>query len=61
MQVKVRGAIYDSKNEPVMIILSDEEKELLAHMPDERFCDYPKDLEPEAILAWMEKKGPLVI
>jgi len=62
MRVKIRGAIYDSKNEPVMVVLSEEEKTRITELGDGyMFCDYPDGIDPEAIENWMTQKGPLVI
>jgi len=61
MQVKVGDKIYDGGNEPVMIIITSAEKELIADMPEGRyrFCSYPAEQEWVAddykkIKAWME-------
>jgi len=44
MKVKVGNKIYDVEEEPVMVILSNEEKEQIANMhPDNtKYCVYPK-------------------
>ena len=60
MKVKVGNKIYDSNNEPVMVILSRGEKEQIANMhPDTtKYCVYPdtdewtKD-DHKAIKQWM--------
>jgi len=43
MKVKVGGKIYDGEEEPVMVILSDMDKENIASMaPDAtKYCAYP--------------------
>ena len=43
MKVKVGDRIYDGKNEPVMVILSEGEKKQIAEMPPgiTRYCVYP--------------------
>lgn len=60
MKVKVGDKIYDGENEPVMVILSKEEKEQIADMsPDATtYCIYPSTNEwtannHEKIRAWM--------
>ena len=60
MKVKVGNKIYDSNNEPVMVILSKGEKEQISNMhPDTtKYCVYPnidkwtKD-DYKAIKQWM--------
>ena len=43
MKIKVRDQVYDGKKEPVMVILSQEEREQIANMaPDAtKYCVYP--------------------
>ena len=43
MKVKVGNKIYDSKNEPVMVILSETEKVQIADMAKDNkcYCQYP--------------------
>lgn len=44
MKVKIGGIIYSSEDEPIMIILSEKQKELIANMGDcLKFCSYPDD------------------
>lgn len=45
MQIKIRGTVYDSRDEPIMLILSQEEKDQISHMTieDVKFCAYPDD------------------
>lgn len=47
MQVKVGNKIYDGEQEPVMVILSDFEKQQIAQMApgSNRFCSYPSTEE----------------
>ncbi len=60
MKVKVGDKIYDGENEPVMVILSEGEKEQIANMsPDATtYCIYPFTKEwtannHEKIKEWM--------
>lgn len=42
MKVKVGNQIFDSEIEPILIKLSDEEKELITNMGDQtKFCSFP--------------------
>jgi len=47
MYVKIGDKIYDSEYEPIMIILSEQEKNLIANMDSKanRFCVYPDEEE----------------
>lgn len=58
MKVKIKGEIYDSKKEPIMIILSNEEKWLIKHMIDEnhKFCSYPDGEDASNIKKFMETR-----
>ncbi len=61
MKVKVGDKIYDGKKEPVMAILTDQDKENIANMLPEctRYCIYPKSFfkDTDACLDWMEKEN----
>lgn len=65
MKVKLGNAIFDSELEPIMLILSEEDKYNISHMAPEatKYCSYPdkEDLTPETIEAWMEEEVPTVI
>lgn len=47
MRVKIGDTIYDSNKEPVMLILSDQDKELIANMAEDnsKYCSYPNKEE----------------
>jgi Ca2+-binding RTX toxin-like protein len=55
MQVKIGDRIYDGNDEPVMVILSDKDKENIANMLPEydKYCAYPQEMSQEEILVWM--------
>jgi len=59
MKVKVGNKVYDGENEPVMVILSEGEKDQIANMGDcKKYCVYPSSEEWtandfEKIKAWM--------
>ena len=58
MKVKVGGRIFDSEKEPILIILTSEEKELIQNMGDQtRFCSFPKSINSQDIVEYM--KGDL--
>ena len=41
MKVKIRDKVYDGEIEPVMVILSEGEKEYIANMEASKYCVYP--------------------
>jgi len=43
MKVKIKDKIYNSEKEPIMLILSDEDKKLINQMRpiDNKYCSYP--------------------
>ena len=57
MLVKVGKNFFDSHDIPVMVILTDEEKELIANMAPQagKFCSYPDNgYTPEEIKEFMK-------
>lgn len=61
MKVKVGDKVYDGADEPVMVILSNGEKEQIANMPPnhKKYCVYPATEEWQGndykkIKEWME-------
>ena len=64
MKVKVGDKIYDGEKEPVMVILTDDDKENIANMAPEahKYCAYPNDdcwikNDYKAIREWMKKEN----
>jgi hypothetical protein len=64
MKVKVGDKIYDGEKEPVMVILTDQDKKNIADMlPDAyRYCAYPGETQwikddYKAIREWMAKEN----
>lgn len=60
MKVKIGDKIYDGEKEPVMVILSQDEREQIANMRPEttKYCIYPSDEywienDFERIKSWM--------
>lgn len=45
MKVKVGDTIYDGEEEPVMVILTEQDKKNIANMHDDamRYCSYPEE------------------
>ena len=60
MQVKVGDTVYDDKDEPVMVILSDQDKENIKNMLTEctKYASFPDNEMPEdEMRAWMKTDG----
>lgn len=64
MKVKVGNKIYDGENEPIMVILSQDDKYNITNMhPDAtKYCSYPKEEkwlkdDYKAIKEWMADEG----
>jgi hypothetical protein len=59
MKVKIGDKIYDSKNEPIMIILEDYNKEHISNMAKEatKYCEFPDDITEDQVREFM--KGEL--
>lgn len=55
MKVKVGDHVYDSDNEPVMVILSVKDKENIANMlPNAtKYCAHPASMDSHAAMNWM--------
>ena len=60
MKVKVGDAVYDGNKEPVMVILTEQDKKNIANMHPEatRYCVYPteerwKEDGHKAVKEWM--------
>ena len=43
MKVKIGNKVYDAENQPIMVILSDKDKENIANMDENatKYCAYP--------------------
>ena len=57
MKIKVGNKIYDGEKEPVMVILSKEDKYNINHMlkTATKYCSYPEGYDSDKIREWMEK------
>lgn len=58
MKVKVGDKVYDSENEPVMVILSDRDKVNIASMADtySKYACFPSDFPDEEVSTWMHEE-----
>lgn len=58
MQVKIGNKIYNSDKQPIMVILTDKEKDLIANMTKEahKFCSYPQEYPSIAIEGFMREQ-----
>jgi len=57
MKVKVGNKVYDGNNEPVMVILTPEDKFNISHMEEHatKYCSYPEGTPHQKIIEWMDK------
>jgi hypothetical protein len=56
MKVKIGEAIYDSEAEPIMLILSAEEKGHIANMAEwaTKYCSAPENMNPKELERFMQ-------
>lgn len=53
--VKIGDKLYSSKVEPIMLVLSNEEKELIREMGiQRRFCSFPEGSDMNEVIKFME-------
>lgn len=59
MRVKIGNKIYDSKIEPIMLILEDYNKEDIKDMADEsnKYCEYPDGMDTQEVAKFMHEEG----
>ena len=59
MKVKIGDMVIDGENEPVMVILSAEDKKNIANMlpTNMRYCSFPSGRDPDEIRKWMNDMG----
>ena len=55
MKIKVGGKIYDGDVEPIMVILTDKDKENITNMaPDaHKYAEFPDDMPAEDVVEFM--------
>ena len=58
MKVKIGNTLYDSKDQPIMVILSEQDKENIKNMMSEmhKYCCYPDNMKIEDIYKFMSNK-----
>lgn len=58
MKVKISNKIYDSENEPILLILTDQDKQNINNMHKDsyKFCSYPDEMHSGDIEKWMKAK-----
>ena len=56
MKVKIGKEVFDGNNEPIMVILSEEDKENIKNMLPEctKYCSFPEGFNVEQIKIWMK-------
>ena len=56
MKVKIDEKIYDSEKEPIMVILSESDKENIYNMLPEatKYCSFPDEIPVESIREFMK-------
>lgn len=56
MKVKIKDKIYDSHDEPIMIILESYNKEDISNMAEEarKYCEYPDEYDEDEIREFMK-------
>lgn len=56
MKVKIGDTIYDSETEPIMVILSESDKQNIANMLPEatKYCSYPDTIPTDEIRQFMK-------
>lgn len=62
MKIKIGNKIYNSEEEPVLIILSDDEKELISDMDKDnyKFCSFPEEYPTENIVEFMKLEKKII-
>ena len=55
MKVKIGDKMYDREKEPIMIVLSQYDKDNIANMLPHctKYCSFPDDISTERIEKWM--------
>jgi hypothetical protein len=55
MKIKVGDRVYDGSDIPIMVILTDQDKNNIARMPEwaTKYAQYPDTLTEEEVSRWM--------
>lgn len=60
MQVKIGDKMFDSKEQPIMVVLSEADKRNIMNMNDDakKYASFPENFgTPEEMRAWMKIKA----
>ena len=59
MKIKVADKTYDSKEQPVMVILNRKDRENIRGMDPgaTTYCSFPKGTKQEDIIKWMNERA----
>lgn len=62
MKVRVGDKIYDGEKEPVMVLLTTQDKCNISNMSkdDHRYCQYPEDWTRENIWCWLAQEQEIM-
>lgn len=60
MQVKISDGVYDSADQPVMVVLEPHEKAEIAALDGQEtmYCCYPAEMDADEVRAWMHGRQP---
>jgi hypothetical protein len=60
MIIKIRDTYYSSKDEPILLMLTDEDIKILENRDPQAkvLCLYPGSMDPEKVRNWMMMKEP---
>lgn len=60
MKIKIGDQIHDSKDEPIMVILSDKDKENISNMLTEchKYACFPDTINKEEAVEFMDTENP---
>ena len=58
MKIKVGNKICDGDDEPVMVILTNKDKQNIANMAKgcQKYCEHPDTMDDEEIYEWMAEQ-----
>lgn len=59
MKIKVGDQMFDGKEVPIMVILSDKDKENISNMAYDviKYCEFPDGMPVDDVKAFMEMDG----
>lgn len=62
MKVKIGNKIYDSREQPIMVILEDYNKKDISNMDKEayKYCEFPDDISEIDIREFMKVNGGVI-